>query len=323
MFNWSKLDGERATMRQRWAQSGHVPFILIDDFLEAGAGEQLADFSDLEPKWAKARRRSHKHVYGKNGTGGKGYSMMTPLQQAFFEEANSDRFCTWLTDVTGVDPVYADNELFGGGLHEIRRGGYLNVHTDFNHHPATLKHRRFNLLVYLNAEWKDEWNGHIELWNEELTRPFVQAAPIMGRALIFETSERSFHGHPVPLNVPPGVSRKSLATYYYSEFPAGLSPRKATNYQLTRQQWAHLQVEIADRMFDGETLDQIVDALQLRFQTADIRRAHATLLSFRSAKCTDEPYWELGDGSRTLEKPPAPPEGEETAARPAPDTVST
>jgi Rps23 Pro-64 3,4-dihydroxylase Tpa1-like proline 4-hydroxylase len=301
MFNWTKLNEARDELRDSWAASGDIPYILIDDFLEPGVGEQLADFAGLRGKWAKPRKRNHKHVYMKNGTAS--YRVMTPLQREFFEEANSQRFCEWVNQVTGVDPVYADTELFGGGLHEIRRGGYLNIHTDFNHHPNTLKHRRFNLLVYLNPVWEDSWNGHIELWDLGLSRPFLKAAPTMGRALLFETSERSFHGHPAPLNVPAGVSRRSLATYYYSEFPAGLSPRKFTNYQLTRQQWAQLLGEIADSVYAGADVEAIVSALQFRYQTADIRAAHQVLMGLRSAKYTDEPYWESADGERTIEEP--------------------
>ena len=43
-------------------------------------------------------------------------------------------------------------ELNGGGLHSIRRGGYLDIHTDFNFHPTTKKNRRLNLLFYLNED---------------------------------------------------------------------------------------------------------------------------------------------------------------------------
>jgi hypothetical protein len=34
--------------------------------------------------------------------------------------------------------------------------------------------------------------------------------------VILETSETSFHGHPVPMELPPGIFRRSLALYYYS-----------------------------------------------------------------------------------------------------------
>jgi hypothetical protein len=33
---------------------------------------------------------------------------------------------------------------------------------------------------------------------------------------IFSTTDKSYHGHPDPLQCPEGMSRKSLALYYYS-----------------------------------------------------------------------------------------------------------
>jgi Rps23 Pro-64 3,4-dihydroxylase Tpa1-like proline 4-hydroxylase len=33
-------------------------------------------------------------------------------------------------------------------------------------HPQTKKHRRINALLYLNSDWKQEYNGCLELWNK-------------------------------------------------------------------------------------------------------------------------------------------------------------
>ena len=109
--------------------------------------------------------------------------------------------------------------MFGGGLHQSIKGAYLNVHVDYNIHPTTQFHRRLNVIIYMNKDWKDEYEGHLELWDltenkQELIGKF---APAYNRCVIFETNEISFHGHPKPLNAPNGINRKSIATYYYTE----------------------------------------------------------------------------------------------------------
>ena len=48
----------------------------------------------------------------------------------------------------------------------------------------------------------------------------VSIAPIMARAVIFNTTLQSFHGQPTPLSCPPARSRRSIAPYYYTAFAA-------------------------------------------------------------------------------------------------------
>jgi hypothetical protein len=119
---------------------------------------------------------------------------------------------------TGISGLFVDHELFGGGLHCIPRGGFLNMHVDFNQHPKGW-HRRVNLLVYLNQEWRDEWGGHLQLGLKKSKR----IAPLGGRCVIFETNDRTWHGHPLPLECPDDVQRRSLALYYYTREPPALA----------------------------------------------------------------------------------------------------
>lgn len=113
--------------------------------------------------------------------------------------------------VTGIEGLFADPELFGAGLHCIPRGGHLQMHVDFNVHPKGW-HRRANVLIYLNEVWQNDWEGHLLLGKHREKA----IAPIGGRCVIFETNEHSWHGHPAPLSCPPDVQRRSLALYFYT-----------------------------------------------------------------------------------------------------------
>ena len=136
-----------------------------------------------------------------------------------FEELNSPEFLKWLEYVSEVEDLEGDAELFGGGLHQSINGAFLNVHVDYNFHPTTKHHRRLNVLVYMNKEWKDEYEGHLELWDLSHDKKTLlgKYAPEFNRCVIFETNEISFHGHPKPLKTPDDVNRKSIATYYYTK----------------------------------------------------------------------------------------------------------
>ena len=54
-------------------------------------------------------------------------------------------------------------------------------------------------------------------------------APVFNRAVLFRTSDISWHGMPDPVLCPEGQARKSLAIYYMSEARPEATPRfKAT-----------------------------------------------------------------------------------------------
>jgi hypothetical protein len=49
-----------------------------------------------------------------------------------------------------------------------------------------------------------------------MTKAERKILPVFNRCAIFSTTDYSYHGHPTPLTCPPDRSRKSIATYYYS-----------------------------------------------------------------------------------------------------------
>lgn len=129
---------------------------------------------------------------------------------------NSAAFLNFLERLTGISGLIPDPHLYGGGIHTIETGGYLRVHADFNQHPRLNLLRRINALLYLNRDWDDEWGGHLELWDRSLSSREAMIAPVFNRLVIFSITDTAYHGHPNPLEAPPGVARRSLALYYYS-----------------------------------------------------------------------------------------------------------
>jgi 2OG-Fe(II) oxygenase superfamily len=68
----------------------------------------------------------------------------------------------------------------------------------------------------MNKDWKEEYGGHFELWNKDMTRAEQKILPIFNRCAFFSTTSVSYHGHPDPLRCPPDRTSKSIATYHYS-----------------------------------------------------------------------------------------------------------
>jgi hypothetical protein len=139
-----------------------------------------------------------------------------PVTRLLLYHLNSMTFLDFLSGVTGIEDLISDPSFDGGGLHQIVRGGKLGVHSDYNKHRRYGLDRRLNLLLYLNKDWHDEYGGHLELWDRNMTRCEAKILPVFNRMMIFGTTDFTYHGHPDPLRCPEGVTRKSLALYYFS-----------------------------------------------------------------------------------------------------------
>jgi Rps23 Pro-64 3,4-dihydroxylase Tpa1-like proline 4-hydroxylase len=131
-------------------------------------------------------------------------------------ELNSGLFVQYLQQLTGIPALISDPKMWGGGFHQTMPGGLLKIHADFRTHPIYKFDRRLNLLLYLNENWEEEWGGMLELWDKGMSKCEKSLLPILDRCVIFNTDMHSFHGHPKPLRCPEGVSRRSIALYYYT-----------------------------------------------------------------------------------------------------------
>jgi len=143
---------------------------------------------------------------------------------------NSPILLSFLETLTGIRGLISDPYFIGGGLHQSQRDGFLNIHADFNRLPKLNLDRRLNLIIYMNKDWREEYGGHLELWDSKMKECVKKVLPVFNRCVIFSTTDISFHGHPIPLNCPEDQTRKSIATYYYTN---GRPAEEVTNNHST------------------------------------------------------------------------------------------
>ena len=142
--------------------------------------------------------------------------------QALMALATLPRFVAFLEALTGVGgliPMRCESSqvAYGSSLIGISRGGFLNVHNDFNTYGGL--HRRLNVLLYLNDDWHEAWQGHLELWQGDMTRCVQRIPPVFNRMTVFTVTDDAFHGHPEPLASPDGTLRYALQFVYYTRAP--------------------------------------------------------------------------------------------------------
>jgi Rps23 Pro-64 3,4-dihydroxylase Tpa1-like proline 4-hydroxylase len=206
---YAQLARER---REAYAAAQPFPHAVIDDFLPAEVCERLlGEFPDPQGVgWLRFERHHSKKLATQ------GDAQFGPFTREMLLQFNGAACLQFVQELTGISGLIPDPYFEGGGLHQIERGGHLKVHIDFNHHRRLNLDRRINLIVYLNKDWHEEYNGHLELWDRDMSRCVRRVLPVFNRCVVFSTTEWSYHGHPEPLCCPPGMTRKSLALYYYS-----------------------------------------------------------------------------------------------------------
>lgn len=229
------------------------PHISIDGLLSEKAAEKAYEEIEATPV---PREKINYSTYLKYRQSDR--SKLGPKIGAIIDELNSERFVDFVERLTGIEALSADPTLEGGGIHRIGTGGFLKVHTDFNFHRISGLFRRLNILVYLNPDWPDSWGGAIELWNKDMTRCGAAYPPTWNRAVIFSTTDESFHGHPDPLASPEGVFRNSIALYYYTK------ERPSEGYRFDHSEMTNYQPRPGEQFRGAGRLTHLLHQVEIR-----------------------------------------------------------
>jgi Rps23 Pro-64 3,4-dihydroxylase Tpa1-like proline 4-hydroxylase len=216
LINYNGLLERKAEIKAAYQSKKPFRFAMFENFFSPEQAELIyQNYPAIEgSKWDGTTYIDQKNKFQKNKFD------QGSVMEKLFRELNSKEFLNWLQDISEIEAeLLPDESLAGGGLHQSINGAFLNVHVDYNIHSVTKFHRRINVLVYMNKDWQDEYEGHLELWDLSNGKKDLLAkyAPAFNRCIIFETNEISFHGHPRPLKTPPNINRKSIATYYYTK----------------------------------------------------------------------------------------------------------
>ena len=226
IINYQNLNSKKIKVFSfKYKNSKPFPYIIIDNFLEKNFANTILDSFKLNSDWINYTFVNNFKKYGFNDR-----KKMNKNLNNLFNSLASKKFTQKLKKITNIKGLFLDPKLDGGGLHQIFKGGYLNVHTDFSSHTNKPNWTRvLNILIYLNKNWKESYKGNLELWSKDGRKKISEISPKFNRCVIFFTNKNSFHGHPEKLNCPSNVSRKSIAAYYFVKNKKNLK-LSPTNY---------------------------------------------------------------------------------------------
>jgi Rps23 Pro-64 3,4-dihydroxylase Tpa1-like proline 4-hydroxylase len=227
IFDFQKWNSQLPELSQQYQSARPYAHVVLDNFLNPEVlNECVEEFNQLNETdgWINYTHYNEKK---------KGLNKLDLLPETIkhtINELNSPEFLQFLSSLTGIKNLMKDDYLEGGGVHQSRKGGFLNIHADFTVHPHHANwQRRVNVLVYLNKDWQASWGGQLELWDTGMKACEIKVVPVFNRCVVFNTDADSYHGHPEPMTCPEDRFRRSIALYYYSVEDKPF--RRATHYK--------------------------------------------------------------------------------------------
>lgn len=206
---------------------------IIDDFLDLEIARKLSnEFIDFDS--------SNDIVHYQGWIGDKKscnvWNRFPPLTYKVFFDLLSSEFLFNISNITNISTLYPDIGLHGGGWHMHKDGGSLAVHLDYSVHPKVNLQRKLNLIIYLEENYNPSWGGSLQLWShdKENNRPLKmikEIEPKFNRALLFDTTQNSWHGFPDPIKIPNNKIRKSIAVYYLTDLDLNIEKRYKAQYE--------------------------------------------------------------------------------------------
>ena len=238
-INWDSVKGQIGS----YGENKPFDHVVIDDFFDADFAEKLSnEFPHFDSEvWHGYNNPIEVKRVCNN------WNVFPSATYALFSYFNSSDWLSFLGEqlLRGVK-LYGDSGLNGGGWHVHKRGGKLNTHLDYSLHPKLGLQRKLNIIIYMNKNWHESWGGSLGLWgNESAEKPGELIKSVwckFNRAVIFDTTQNSWHGLPDPLDCPENECRKSLAAYFLCEAPQDVDKRGKALFAPTKEQEGDIEI---------------------------------------------------------------------------------
>jgi Rps23 Pro-64 3,4-dihydroxylase Tpa1-like proline 4-hydroxylase len=242
-FVLERIEREQVRVAAEFRQPGRIPSFVLEDTLPPEYARAIYDaFPSPDRLVLKKTLGQLKYV---------GYQVdaYDPILEEAIYAFQDARLIRAIGSITGLNELLPDPNLYAGGISLMTPGQYLNPHLDNSHDKDRANYRVLNLLYYVTPDWRDDFGGHLELWDGGLGKPQRVIHSRFNRLVVMQTDERSWHS---VSQVGHDGRRCCVSNYYFAPRPAG---RDASYHVTSFRGWPHQKLaDMVMRMDNGVRL---------------------------------------------------------------------
>jgi Rps23 Pro-64 3,4-dihydroxylase Tpa1-like proline 4-hydroxylase len=205
-----RLEENKECLYSEFFTPGRINSCILDNVLPEDIGEAIYQAFPCEQELVmKKSLREFKYI----GVQMDRYnSLLEEIVYAFQDE----RVVRLLKEITSIQSLLPDENLYAGGISMMVKGHYLNPHLDNSHNKDRTNYRVLNLLYYVTPDWKEAYGGNLELWDQGLSYKNRVINSQFNRLVIMATHRSSWHSvNPVTQK----GRRCCISNYYFSPVP--------------------------------------------------------------------------------------------------------
>ena len=205
----NKLNDNRNKLTEEWkSNNGEIAkHFIIDNLLPQSLCLNINDaFPDNNDFFYQRNSfRERKKTFAKLYTLP---NILSDITYAFHDK----KIINLISEITKINNLYADENLYAGGLSIMSKNDFLNPHIDNSHDIHRRHYRRLNLLYYVAKDWNINDGGNLELWN---TKVSIQKTIFskFNRLVVMNTDRKSWHSVSKVLSQ---KNRYCVSNYYFS-----------------------------------------------------------------------------------------------------------
>jgi Rps23 Pro-64 3,4-dihydroxylase Tpa1-like proline 4-hydroxylase len=178
-----------------------------------------------------------------------------------YDIMHSGEFLYELEQMTGIVGLLPDPHLVGAGYSIIKNGKNLGCHYDFNWNDRIRLHRKLTCLLYITPDWKDEWGGHIQYYDDNVdinpNAALIESiSPKFNRFVINENVKQGPYHRVSAVNAPGDIyGRCAIRFFYYvsTSEPDKDNPPHRSTYK--SNEYAHHKL-YEEEKWDGHFVGQ-------------------------------------------------------------------